>query len=357
MLALAFACAAPPAPAVTLPLGDCSSEGSLGQRSDIVFCEPFETTDWYTHGFTDTDGRNAATASTVSRTQIVSVGCVSGNCLKVNMLKGETNGLSVKWHPALAGLYPEQLYLRYYIKLGPNWSPNMCDASGNITGAGGKFPGLSDERVNADSCGQCGNGGDPGDGINCWSMRAVYRGCDSGDGQACATKPGAIARFGSYLYFYGQEGSTGSAGYWDGDDWGQSTGNGGTCGSTPNNVYCGNGDGGVFYNDQWYLVEMFVKMNTPGLADGIIRGWVDGVQYYEKDNMIFRLPGNDSLHVRTVWLNVYKGGLDGNCNDSAIYLDQLVVAQGAEIGAWMPGASNDTTPPAPPRNVSAETRP
>jgi hypothetical protein len=187
--------------AIVPPLGDCSSEGGIGSRSDIVFCEPFEATNWYEHGFKDNDGRNAATASAVSRTEIVSAGCVSGNCLKVNMLRGESNGLSVKWHPANAGIAPEELYLRYYIKLGPNWNPNMCDASGNYVGAGGKFPGLADERVPSDPAGQCGNGGASADGINCWSMRTVFGNCHSGDGTACSTKPGSIIRFGSYLYF------------------------------------------------------------------------------------------------------------------------------------------------------------
>jgi hypothetical protein len=185
-------------------------------------------------------------------------------------------------------------------------------------------------------------------------MRTVFGNCHSGDGTACSTKPGSIIRFGSYLYFYGQEDATGSAGYWDGDDWAPSTGDGGTCATTPNNLYCGIGDGGVFYNDQWYLVEMFVKMNTPGVADGVIRGWVDGALSFDKRNVIFRLPGHDNLHVRTIWMNVYKGGVYGNCNDSEIYIDQMVVAQGAQVGQWLPsGTDPDTTPPAPPRNVTA----
>ena len=71
----------------------------------------------------------------------------------------------------------------------------------------------------------------------------------------------------------------------------------------------GIGDGGVLLNDRWYRIEMHVKMNTPGQADGVIEGKVDGILSYEKKNMIFRIPGHDNLHVRTIWLDVFKGAL------------------------------------------------
>jgi len=339
--------------AIVRTVGDCASETGLVGRRDIALCEPFETSDWWqTKGYID-DARNAPTATTVANTQIVSSPCVSGSCLAVNMLRGQTKALSVKWPLSAAGLAPQQLYLRYYLRLGSNWNPYQCDANGTIVGHGGKFPGLADERISSDSAGQCGNGGEVGDGINCWSMRANFRDCHSGDGSACRTKPGAITRFGSYLYFYRQQfgdGSyTGVTGHWDDHPWGQFTGDGGTCQSTPNNVYCGIGDGGVLLKDRWYLIEMFVKMNMPGSADGIIRGWVDGVLSFEKKNMIFRIPGHDNLHVRTLWLNLYKGGVNGNCADHPIYLDQLVAATDAPIGPV--GWRTDVQPPAAPTNL------
>jgi hypothetical protein len=73
-------------------------------------------------------------------------------------------------------------------------------------------------------------------------------------------------------------------------------------------------------------------MNTPGKADGIIRGWVDGHLAYQKTNMVFRLPGHHNLHVRQLWLDVYKGGLYGGCRDGSLWLDQLVLARDAPIG-------------------------
>lgn len=318
-----------------LPIGDCSAEDKLKSRKDIVFCEPWEKSKWWRNGYLGdpiiADPR-PPDADWVSMTEIVSEPCMSGKCLKANMLKGKTRALSVYWPLIEADLAPEEIYLRYYIRLDPAWDPYMCDSSGNVVAAGGKFPGPADVRTWADPFGQCGNGGASGDGINCWSMRAAFHDCKSNDGNACASKPNAAMRFGSYLYHYDQREGTGSSGWWDNDDWGQRTGDGGTCDTTPSNLYCGIGDGGVFEKNRWYRVEMQVKMNTPGEADGIVRGWVNGAPSYNKTNMIFRVKGHDSLHNRLIWLNVYKGGTKGNCKDSAIYLDQMVVATDMPVG-------------------------
>jgi hypothetical protein len=146
-------------------------------------------------------------------------------------------------------------------------------------------------------------------------------------------------RFGSYLYFYQQEvgdgRSTGHNGNWDSNPFGGFSGKGGTCQRVPNNTICGIGDGGVLLNDRWYRIEMHVKMNTPGQADGVIEGKVDGILSYEKKNMIFRIPGHDNLHVRTIWLDVFKGGVVGNLSDQQVYLDQMVVALKDWVGPWV----------------------
>ena len=311
------------------PVGNCSSEESLDGRSDIVMCEPWESSDWWQNGYLR-DPRKVnpipAQSGDVSSTEIVSTNCISGKCLKVDMALYQTGSLSLHWPTSEAGMAPQQMYLRYYIKLGPDFDANQCSTDGSYAGDGGKFPGLGDTRTAE----QCGNGGNPADGLNCWSMRANFRNCYSSDGNACSTKPGAVTRIGSYLYHYQQPAPYGSAAHWDEDDWGQT---GFNCGS-PNDVFCGIGDGGVLVPDRWYRVEMFVRMNTPSEADGEIRAWVDGTLSYEKTNMIFRLDDHDNLHVRTIWLNVFKGGVNGNCVASEVYLDQMVAATNAAIGEW-----------------------
>ena len=318
--------------------GDCSSEGGLVARTDIVFCEPWEAETWWQAGY-QADGTKSidrpADANALYRASLVSANCVYEKCLKLDMLKGETRALAVHWPLARAGLAPDELYLRYYLKLGPTFNVYSGDATGKVVGQGGKLPGLADVRGTSDPGGQCGNGSETADGINCWSMRAEFTHCY----RACNTKPGASMRFGSYLYFYQQEvgdgSSTGHNGNWDSNPFGGFSGKGGTCQRVPNNTICGIGDGGVLLNDRWYRIEMHVRMNTPGQADGVIEGKVDGILSYEKKNMIFRMPGHDNLHVRTIWLDVFKGGAVGNLSDQQVYLYQMVVALKDWVGPWV----------------------
>jgi hypothetical protein len=329
------------APAGRRPLGDCASEPGLAGRGDIVFCEPWESPDWWRQGYLRA-GRLvrplAAREEELEYAHVETAGCVSGKCLRIDMKQFETTGLNLYWPLKNAGLEPQQLYLRYYLKLGPTWDSDNCrEVNGKavLEDAGGKFPGLADIRNDGDQAGQCGYGGEPGDGIDCWSHRAYFRDCYSGStgNKICETVPGAVTRYGGYVYFPGQEGFTGNPAIWDSDPWGQAFGKGGSCATDPTDLYCPVGrNAGVLVRGRWYALEQFIKMNTPGKADGIIRGWVDGHLAYQKTNMVFRLPGHHNLHVRQLWLDVYKGGLYGGCRDGSLWLDQLVLARDAPIG-------------------------
>jgi len=351
-------------PAAALPPG-CEGEHGLTGRSDIVFCESWESEDWWRNGYVSDaflERPTPAREGDVRRTRLDSEGCRSGKCLRVDMLRGKSPALTLHWPLKNANLAPEQLYLRYYLKLSPNWSVYICDPkTGKVVDGGGKFPGLADVRAPGDPSapgGQCGNGGNPGDGINCWSHRSLYRTCGrhgKRDQGVCSTKPDAVARFGGYVYYYNQYGQTGTDAPWDSDYWGQFETGGGSCESNPRNFFCSLPKGkrgaqrsrahwrerqqiglgmnaGVLERNVWYAVELFIRMNTPGQADGIIRGWIDGEHVYEKTNVIFRIPGHQNLHVRTAWLDVYKGGTKGNCEDMHIWLDQMVLATDAPIG-------------------------
>jgi hypothetical protein len=131
---------------------------------------------------------------------------------------------------------------------------------------------------------------------------------------------------------FGELASTGYPAYEDRDPWGKFTGRGGRCTSDPTNLYCGVGrDLGVFVREPWDSLEHLIAMNTPRPADGVIRSWVDGKLAYEKKNMVLRIPGHGNLHVRTAWLNMYKGGVHGNCVDSDVWLDQMVLATDSSL--------------------------
>jgi hypothetical protein len=338
--------------------GDCSSESSLDGRTDIVFCEPWERTDWWTNGYMKASTPSQETpvvAADVDRTSIVDTGCVEGSCLKVDIPARQCCGMSIHWPLKNAqGLQPEALYMRYYMKLAPNFDPDFNNSEGTNSGTGGKFPGLADVRRYPDE--QCGNGGEPGDGINCWSARSDFRNCYAGsDYPHGCSDSNATTRFGHYLY-YPPDVKYGHA-FWDNIWWGQ-----GEMFGSRNGLYhdggCANRDGrygigncgknsvGQMVNDQWYLIEIYIKMNTPGQENGEIRGWMNGLLGYEKTNMVWRYVGHDNLHVRTVWLNIHVGGEGvGPSQDTAVYLDQMVLATDSQIGG--PGVAPPLRPMPP----------
>jgi hypothetical protein len=321
-----------PALSPRMRLGDCRSERRLATREDIVFCEPWDSDSWWkTNGWLRdpiVNDPRPMTETTGKYTRVIREGCISGQCLEVTMEEGKTGALSAYWPLANANLAPEHLFMRYYLKLGDDWDVNMCRSNGDKAGAGGKFPGLADVRTWADPGGQCGNGGASGDGINCWSMRLNFSDCK---GEICEAKPAPAMRLGSYMYYALQKGSTGQVGFWD-EGWKPSRL--GECESDPGSLYCGQGTGGIFERGHWYQIEMQVQMNTPGKADGVIRGWIDGELSYEKTNIVLREEGHDFLHNRLAWFNIYKGGVNGNCQTSKVYLDQMVIALDRPAGGF-----------------------
>jgi hypothetical protein len=345
--------------------GNCSSETSLGGRSDIALCESWESANWWQNGYlsvASTTKPLAVVSADVSNATVVSTGCLSGSCLKVDMKQYQSGALAVQWPLKAAGLAPDEVHLRYYMKLGDNFNPSLCRPDGTYYDNGGKFPGLADLRSYPEE--QCGNGGAYADGINCWSGRLKFRNCiGSGNADICSADIGgknATTRLGWYHYVPPASGNNNQAfGAFDNQAWGtDNAGSGSTCGSHPLNLgstgsdasSCGKGAAGLV-NGTWYLVELYVKMNTPGQANGISRAWINGELKYEKTNMEYRFVGHDNLHVRTVWLNIHAGGeFVGLCTASHIMLDQMVVATGARVGPFA-GTSVDLTPPAVPSGV------
>ena len=62
--------------------------------------------------------------------------------------------------------------------------------------------------------------------------------------------------------------------------------------------------------NQWICIELYTKMNSLGNSegnqDGVLRGWLDDEQVFERTNMRFRHV--DSLNIEQVWFDVYVGG-------------------------------------------------
>ncbi|MEF8707275.1 MAG: hypothetical protein V5B07_12635, partial [Candidatus Accumulibacter sp. UW27] len=63
----------------------------------------------------------------------------------------------------------------------------------------------------------------------------------------------------------------------------------------------------------------------PGVADGIMRVWVDGRLVMERQKI--KLRNVDQLRIETVWINVYHGGVAKSPQDQHLYIDNVVVAR------------------------------
>lgn len=166
---------------------------------------------------------------------------------------------------------PEELYARYCLKFGPNWDP----------GRGGKLPGPSG------TYGRAGWGGRPVSGTKGWSARMGFK--RSGE------IPGAT-KLTYYTYHADMKGKYGDMLEWSID----------------------------VENGKWVSIQTYVKMNTPGKNDGVLRGWVDGELAYENTGLRFRdVP---ELKVEQFWMNLYYGGSWTPEHDMRVYLDNVALS-------------------------------
>lgn len=359
----------------------CENEPSLAARTDILKCEAWESSTWWQlpgwyrdQGDTGLalDGRrfhrfpvDQTWMDQFSNVQLTTTDCLIGSCLKVNM-RGWQNGggshMAQNWiipgiggcsHDTLGCVPQQEIYFRFYMKLAPNFDPeNYYVGNGEAQGGGGKFPGLSD-ALNGTSLNpaaiQCGNGGEgPETGTECWSLRTNFNvpwHTDNGPRNSCLESKvyNCTTRFGLYPYLYVPfqvEGSRYTSAFaddfysppitWSDNQIPPQVFQDGTCTNTYG-FHCGLGKPGLV-NDKWYMVEMRVKMNTPGTPDGIIQLWLDGTLRYSKTNTMFRLPGHNNVGIRAAWWDIFSGGLSvAMKEDTYALFDQMVVST-APIG-------------------------
>jgi hypothetical protein len=198
-----------------------------------------------------------------------------GTALEIRVPEGAHYGASLEFDfLERTGYQPEEIYFRYYLLLGSDWDPAR----------GGKLPGI------AGTYGRGGWGGRPSDGINGWSARGLFKGQRDG-----------ITRIGYYCYHADMKGRYGSEWVWESEEF------------------------KGLENNRWYCIEQFVKMNTPGSNDGVLRGWVDGELIFERNDI--RMRDTEDLKVENIWINVYHGGSWSAISDDSLYLDNIVISK------------------------------
>jgi hypothetical protein len=208
---------------------------------------------------------------------------------------------------------PSELYFRYYLKLQEGY---QCTTEGK------KLPGLAGRYgtwVGDDSNGYynptAGNGGSPtkgvytiADGFSGWSMRhhAYVAPTD-------ANPYAALVPLNYYAYHAKMTGYFGDLWRW--------------------------GNSVIGYvnlePDRWYCIEHYAKVNDvvgpfdalgngTAVENGVVRGWLDGVLVFEKNDVVMRK--HPAIKVDEVWIDHYHGGTTPAEGEHPFQMAALVVA-------------------------------
>jgi len=229
----------------------------------IIFECDFESERWFESWGLKAPARN---------TEVVTKDAAHGKkCLQIKVAKGSNYGTSLEYRfKRQTGSEPEEIYFRYYLRLGADWDPK----------SGGKLPGFGG------TYGKAGWGGRSVNGKDGWSARGLF----------LPHKNGAT-EVGFYCYHADMKGKYGSNWKWD----------------------------TALKNERWYCVEQYAKMNTPGKNDGILRAWIDGKQTFEKTDV--RMRDTENLKIEMIWFNVYHGGKDPAAKDHHLLIDDVVISR------------------------------
>lgn len=99
----------------------------------------------------------------------------------------------------------------------------------------------------------------------------------------------------------------------------------------------------TFSDGRWYCIETLEQLNTPGVANGVVRAWVDGVQVLNATGVIYRQAGDDSLFKNN---RLYR-----QTGVGSIWYDRLAVGD-SRIGCSGSPTPTDTNPPAAPSGLT-----
>lgn len=201
---------------------------------------------------------------------------LQGKALRVTIGKGKNLGLNMEYYFGKEE-EPEEIYFRYYLRFADTWAPKI---------EGGKLPGIA---------GTYGMDG-PATGKNGWSIRGEFLRA-SGPGNPMER----YTAVGSYPYTADMEGRYPELWIWS------------------------MGPRGLLLKNRWYCVEQYVKMNTPGLRDGVYRAWLDGRLVFEKTDV--RMRDIPKIKVQKIHVNFWHGGMTPSPYDQDAFIDNLVVAR------------------------------
>jgi hypothetical protein len=279
------------------------ADSGLSQDPDVVFFEDFRGT------LAQVQSRwDGARFTAIDACDLPGV----AQCVKATV-KGTAeggNGLTGTGGRKVLPRELDEAYMRYYVKFG-SWT--ALD--------GGKHPGLANyDSGDGQSYFAGGNGGSRVHGYDGWTLRGSF-GRPLGPLEPA---PGWIP-LGTYAYHGAM-----TSDYGDGWSW------------SPMHT-----DLHLMRPGEWHAVEQHVKVNTPGLSDGMFEVWIDGRKVLSMTDVFLRddpakvprtypngrpvpaeqnywVPG--SMGIRKLWADLYHGGTTPSEQTLVVHWANFVVA-------------------------------
>jgi hypothetical protein len=124
----------------------------------------------------------------------------------------------------------------------------------------------------------------------------------------------------------------------------------------PNRLEPRQGNCGIDYKfaqveaDRWYTIRQYIKLNTPGQKDGLLRMEIDGEMGLDMNDVEYRGAGKSNVRINDLIFHTYRGGGASDerfhsPNNEYIYMDDFKV--------WTDCSNPDdlqATPPAEPKD-------
>lgn len=223
-----------------------------------------------------------------------------GDALRSTIVYGGHYGTSGHWKFADNGYAePEELYWRYWIRFDPDFDLRPEDR-GKLPGPAGLYQGSSYHP----GC----HGGVPSTVDHpCWSARMLFS-------RITVNHDASRIMTGFYAYHLDQPTDSGESlvppAYWQ--DYSER-------------------EAASFTPGVWQCLEGHMKLNTPGVNDGVLEASIDGQPALYFDGLAFRRVGESHIKIEEFWFDVYYGGAALSPRNNTIDFDSLVLSS-APIG-------------------------
>jgi len=80
------------------------------------------------------------------------------------------------------------------------------------------------------------------------------------------------------------------------------------------------------FRDRWYQIEVHLKVNTPGRADGVVEWWMDGRPAGEYRNVGFVKAGDESYWTEVSWNPTWGSPKDTAAREMSMLIDHFYVS-------------------------------